>query len=66
MQLPAARRTPAPGAGSARPAGTPSTRSSGGEPKFAGTSTPTVAPASGTTRLAVPMPPFQPKQTMPA
>ena len=65
MQLPAGARTPASGSGSARPAGTPSMRSSPGEPKFASTSTPTVAPVSGTIRLAVPMPPFQPKQIMP-
>ena len=37
------------GCGSTRPAGTPSTRRSGAEPKFASTSTPTVAPSSGTT-----------------
>ena len=47
MQLPAGGRTPASGSGSARPAGTPSIRRSGAEPKFASTRTPTVAPGLG-------------------
>ena len=65
MQLPAGAGGNSSGDGSSRPAGMPSTRSSGAEPKFASTSTPTVAPASGTTRLAVPIPPFQSKHIMP-
>ena len=40
-------RGSAPAAASARPTGTPSTRRSGAEPKFASTSTPTVAPRLG-------------------
>ena len=65
MQLPASRDRDAGGPGSTRPAGTPSTRRSGADPKFASTSTPTVAPAAGAIRLAVPIPPFQSKQTIP-
>ena len=65
MQLPASRERDSAGAGSRRPTGTPSTRRSGAEPKFARTRTPSVASASGTTRLAVPIPPFQSKQTIP-
>ncbi len=63
MQLPAGPRSEV-GVGSARPTGTPSTRRSREVPKLASTSAPTTAP-DPTTRLALPMPPFQPKQTIP-
>ena len=64
MQLPAGGRgsRPSPIAGNT---GTPSMRRSRAEPKFASTSTPIVASASGTRRLDEPMPPFQPNATMP-
>ena len=64
MQLPAGLGCSSSGRGRTRPTGTPSTRRSGAEPKFASTSTPTV-PSSGTTRLAVPIPPFQSKHVIP-
>ena len=61
MQLPAGGRwsRPSPIVGNT---GTPSMRRSRAEPKFASTSTPTVASASGTRRLEEPIPPFQPKR----
>ena len=65
MQLPASRDRGSPGPGRSRPTGTPSIRRFGAEPKLASTSTPTVASASGTTRLALPIPAFQSKQTIP-
>ena len=52
------------GAGSSRPAGTPSMVSRSRSPKFVSTSTPTVCP-DGTTRDAVPMPPLKPRQLIP-
>ena len=64
MQLPPGESQPGRPPPSSRPTGTPSTRRSGRTPKFASRSTPTTAPPSAT-RLAVPIPPFHSKQTMP-
>ena len=64
MQLPAGAGGPAGSPPSRRPTGTPSTRRSLRSPKFASTRAPTVAPLA-TIRLELPIPPFQPKQTIP-
>ena len=63
MQLPPGERGPA-AAPSNRPTGTPSTRRSGDAPKLASRRTPTTSPPTAI-RLAVPIPPFQSKHTMP-
>src|SRR5207248_1740478 len=62
MQLPAAASRP-PSCSRSRPTGTPATVNCRAAPKLASTRTPTVWPAA--TRLALPMPPFQPRQLMP-
>ena len=60
MQLPAAFFR---WSGGTSPGATPLTRSCSGTPKFVSSRTPTVC--SPVRRLAVPMPPFQPKQLIP-
>ena len=67
MQLPASSgASSVPGGGrSVRPTGTPAMVRCGDVPKFVRSSTPTVKPPP-TCREAVPMPPFHPKQIIPA